>query len=129
MPTLPATRGLWGVVEFAVEETGDSATRTAFDALSMHEKAAVHSTMQLLANTGRVANEERFKHLENTRLFEIRKGQHRFVGGFLPGHRFVIAAYERKKKWKLRAQTIERAETALKRLKMEEEVTCVKPRI
>lgn len=129
MRTQEGTRGNWGTVEFAEGESGRSETREVFDGLSKTEKAGIHITMQRLADEGRVENPERFKIVEGSRLWEIKKGQHRFVGGFLPGRRFVITAYELKKRDKLRPQTVERAASVMRLLRKEKvEETCVKPR-
>jgi truncated hemoglobin YjbI len=127
--TRPGTRGNWGTIEFAARDDGESRTWEEFSSLGRIEKASLHSTMSLLASTGRVANEQRFKKVEGTDLWELKKNQHRFLGRFLPGKRFIVAAYERKKRGRLQPETIERAEAVLNELMQKEETEiCVKPR-
>ncbi len=84
-----------------------------FDNLSMQRKAKVLAVARRIAEQRIVSNKEKFKSVENTDLFEIKCFQDRFLGGFRGGRRFVIAAYEEKKKGPLKPQTITRAEMVL----------------
>jgi hypothetical protein len=112
-------------VEFAADADGESETRAVFDSLVRHEKASLHVAMQRLADFGRLQNDERFRTVTGSGLWEFRKNQHRFLGGFLPARRFVIAAYERKKKWKLRPETIQRALRIMNALRKTKEEQCL----
>ncbi len=68
-----------------------------------------------LAETGRINNREQFRNLgqrggkRGSELWEFKKFQDRFLGDFRPGHRFLIAAYEQKKKDRLDPDVVNRA--------------------
>ena len=67
------------------------------------------------AQTGFIANHDQFHKLGNkagprgANLGEFKRFQDRFLGDFRPGRRFLIAAYEQKKKDRLDPDVIERA--------------------
>jgi hypothetical protein len=60
---------------------------------------------------GQDYNREQFRNLgeKGGRLFEFKRFQDRFLGDFRPGRRFLVAAYEQKKKDHLDPAVIDRA--------------------
>jgi hypothetical protein len=110
MNTVLAAPGTKLKVEFAADDDGASALRDLYLGLRKTDRAALGAAFEMLAERGRVPNAERFKKVEGTDLWEFKKHQHRFVGFYLKGGRFIIAAYEQKKRGRLRDQTISRAE-------------------
>lgn len=65
-----------------------------------------------LASTGKISNVEKFKKLCDMgghAIWEFKSHQLRFLGGFAPGHHFVVAHAVRKKKDAHSAQDLERA--------------------
>jgi len=107
-------------VEWAATETGDAVpSKAEYDALPENEKAKVLAIFKLLAGSGRISNREKFRQLgekagkQAAGLWEFKNFQHRFIGDFRPGCRFIIGAYARKKKDNLDKQDIDRALNAL----------------
>ena len=96
-------------IEFVEQDNGRLSAWEAYRTLHKIEQAAVAVTLRKLAETGRVSNREKFKKVEGSPLFEVKEFQHRFLGFFLKGARFVVASYEIKKGGKLKPATIERA--------------------
>lgn len=87
-------------MEWAIDARGRMPGQEFFDSLSESDQAKVYALFQLLADTGKVSNREKFQKLEGTELFEFKSFQLRFHGDFRPGHRFVVADGVRKKKQK-----------------------------
>ena len=108
MKTEVAVAGQKLRVEFALPRWGSPLND--FQALDDTARAALLNTMRILADKGRVSNKELFKKVEGTDLWEVKRRQHRFLGFYLPDQRFVIGAYEKKKRNQLKGATIERAE-------------------
>jgi hypothetical protein len=75
----------------------------------------VAALFQRLAEVGRINNREQFRNLgeqsgkRGSELWEFKRFQDRFLGDFRPGRRFLIAAYQQKKKDRLDPAVIERA--------------------
>jgi hypothetical protein len=82
--------------------------------LDESDRAKVLALFQRLADTGRITNEEKFKRVEGTELFEFKSFQVRLLGDFRPGHRFVVTHGLRKKKDKHSKTDIDTAWTLLK---------------
>lgn len=71
----------------------------------------------LLANQGRISSEEKFKKLADRKglaIWEFKRFQLRFLGGFAADRRFVVTHGLRKKQDRLRPQELERAARILK---------------
>ena len=65
-----------------------------------------------LAELGRINNKEQFKKLGDQQehaIWEFKRGQVRFLGGFAPHGQFLIAHGLRKKRDKHRVEDLERA--------------------
>lgn len=73
------------------------------------DSAKVLALFKRLADAGKISNEEKFKRVEGTELFEFKSFQVRFLGDFRPGRRFVLAHGLRKKKDKHNKADIETA--------------------
>jgi len=96
--------------------------REVFDTLSGlddPDRAAVYALMQMLADTARIMNTQRFKKVEGTGLWEFKQRAHRFIGFYLRG-RFAVVAYEFKQANKLSKTIIERATRIQEELKKNE---------
>ena len=64
------------------------------------------------AATGKIYNQQQFKKLDDVRgqaLYEFKKFQIRFLGGFAPGHQFLVAVGLCKKRDKHSRRDLERA--------------------
>lgn len=109
----PAATGDWGAVVWAVEASGARPALAYFEALSDEDAAKMQVLFERLAERGRINNTEQFKKLGTLReraVWEFKRHQVRFLGGFAPGRRqFVVAHGLRKKRDKLRPADIERA--------------------
>jgi hypothetical protein len=105
-------RGQWGTVEWALDERGRMPASTSFAALNDIEKAKVLALFKRLADTGRISNTEKFKKIGKVRnqdLFEFKSFQERFIGGFRPGKKFIVALGLTKKKDKHNSADLEAA--------------------
>ena len=108
----PAATGTWGRVVWAVETGGKRAALEFFKALSDQDAAKMQVLFRRLAEFGRIDNPQHFKKLEDRQgvaIWEFKRYQIRFLGGFGPGRQFVVAHGLRKKRDKLRSPDISRA--------------------
>ena len=102
-------------MEWAIDRGGSLPARVDYERLTPERKAKVAVLFHRLAGTGLIANHEQFHKLGNkagkrgSELREFKRFQDRFLGDFRPGRRFLIAAYEEKKKDRLDPAVIERA--------------------
>lgn len=97
-------------IDFAVSSDGSSPVQEAFDSLSASDQRVFHVAFQRLADEGRISSRQRFKRIEGSDLWEFKKHQHRFLGGYLPDKRFVVVAYEKKQQERLSPPVVTRAE-------------------
>ncbi|HYB91383.1 MAG TPA: hypothetical protein VEC38_10090 [Candidatus Binataceae bacterium] len=110
-----AAKGAWGTVEWAVDKEGSLPARADYEHLDVDRKAKMAALFQRLAEVGRINNREQFRNLgeksgrRGSQLWEFKRFQDRFLGDFRPGRRFLIAAYEQKKKDRLDSAVIDRA--------------------
>ena len=110
-----AAKGAWGTVEWAVDKEGSLSARADYEHLDVDRKAKMAALFQRLAEVGRINNREQFRNLgeksgrRGSQLWEFKRFQDRFLGDFRPGRRFLIAAYEQKKKDRLDSAVIDRA--------------------
>lgn len=94
-----AVRGAWGSVEWAFDSRKRMPAREFFLALSDADRQKLNALFGRLAEAGQIWNREKFKGLGGeSGLWEFKSFQLRFLGGFRPGHRFVIAHGLRKKR-------------------------------
>ena len=116
----PAATGRWGRVVWAVETGGKRAALDFFKALSDQDAAKMQALFNRLAEFGRIKTPEHFKKVEDRNgvaIWEFKKFQMRFLGGFGSGRQFVVALGLRKKvlaQRKLRSRDIDRAARILK---------------
>ena len=102
-------------MEWAVDKEGSLPARGDYEHLEAGRKAKMGALFQRLADVGRINNREQFRNLgeksgaRGSELWEFKRFQDRFLGDFRPGGRFLIAAYEQKKKDRLNSSVIERA--------------------
>jgi hypothetical protein len=104
-------KGTWGTVEWARAASGQEPAYSFFLALDAAYQAKVLALFQMLAETGRIQNREKFKSLgeQGQGLFEFKSFQIRFIGDFRPGKRFVVAHGVQKKKDELDKSDIQAA--------------------
>ena len=109
----PAASGEWGVVEWAVDASGNVPARKFFLALSPADRAKIQALFNRLAKQGRIDTRERFKKLETVggwALWEFKSFQLRFIGTFSRTVRaFVVAEGVRKKQNRHRSRDLDRA--------------------
>lgn len=77
----------------------------------------MQAVFNLLANRGRISSKEKFKKLADRRglaIWEFKRFQLRFLGGFAPGERFVVTHGLRKKRDELRPRELDRAARILR---------------
>lgn len=100
MPGRIAARGAWGTVEWAQDARGQEPAFTFFEGQEAPDQAKILALFQMLAETGRIPNREKFKSLgeRGLGLFEFKSFQLRVIGDFRPGRRFVVANGLRKKR-------------------------------
>ena len=82
--------------------------------LDLPEKDAgrLDALFRRLAESGQIKNAEQFKKLDDRQgraIWEFKRFQIRFLGGFVPGGQFVIAHGVRKKKDKHKTSDLDRA--------------------
>jgi Gp49-like protein DUF891 len=87
--------------------------REFYASLGPKDEAKVQALFGRLASKGQITNREKFKRVEGTDLFELKSHQLRFLGGFRPGGRFLIAHGLWKKKDRLSHSDIEIASRVL----------------
>ena len=107
-----AATGDWGTVVWAVDASGAKPALAYFKTLSDEDAAKMQVLFERLAERGRINNTEQFKKLDDLRgrgVWEFKRHQVRFLGGFAPGRQFVVAHGLRKKRDKLRPADLERA--------------------
>ena len=108
----PIAEGAWGTVVWAVDASGNAPALEFFSSLSDGDAAKMETLFNRFANTGKIHNQQQFKKLDDVRgqaLFEFKRFQLRFLGGFAPGGQFVVALGLRKKKDAHSRQHLERA--------------------
>ena len=109
-----AAEGEWGRVEWASDKNGNMPARDYYLALPDEDKAKILPLFQYLADKGSIQNREKFKKLgkkakgKGSELREFKSFQHRFLGDFRPGGRFIIAHALQKKSDNLRESDIEK---------------------
>lgn len=94
---IAAARGTWGVVDWAFNSAGQMPAREFFLTLEPQDREKMVALFKRLADTGRISNVEKFKHVEGG-LFEFKSFQIRFLGEFRPGKRFVVSHGVQKKR-------------------------------
>lgn len=95
-----AATGTWGSVVWAVDASGNAPAHEFFLNLRDEEAAKIEALFKRLANSGSIANREKFKKLEDRQgqaIWEFKSFQLRFLGGFARGKRFLVAHAVRKK--------------------------------
>lgn len=95
---------------------GQEPAYTFYLALDATYRAKALALFQMLAETGRIPNREKFKGLgeQGFGMFEFKSFQIRFIGDFRPGKRFLVAFGVQKKKDELNRADIETAARILK---------------
>lgn len=99
-------------MDWAVDASGKAPALDFFRGLSDRDAAKVEALFRRLADSGRMTNEEKFKKLESRQglaIWEIKSFQLRFLGGFVPGKRFLVAHAVRKKSDKHRPSDVKKA--------------------
>jgi hypothetical protein len=102
-------------VEWAVDKGGSLPARIDYEQLTPERKAKMAALFQRLAEAGLISNGDFFHKLgdkggkRGSELREFKRFQDRFLGNFRPGRRFLIAAYQQKKKDRLDPAVVERA--------------------
>jgi hypothetical protein len=91
-------------IVWATSAAGVAAQRF-FSALGESDRVKAAALFALLANAGRIRNEEKFKNLGGG-LWEFKSFQLRFLGDFRPGRLFVVAHAVRKKADKHRPEDL-----------------------
>lgn len=112
VPNEPVARGALGTVEWAEDAAGNVPARDFFSNLDDPDAAKVLVLFRRLAETGQIRNVEQFKKLGTVRgraLWEFKRFQLRFLGGFAGGRRFLVAHGLRKKKDRHSPRDLERA--------------------
>jgi Gp49-like protein DUF891 len=116
MQTVLMVQGSKLKIEFLAEGVGSSKLEMVLNGLPLTDRTALHAVMQRLANGERISDDRKFKKIEGTELWEIKRFQDRFVGFYAKGGRFLVVAYEQKKKDRLSRPTLDRAEAYRKKL-------------
>ena len=109
-PELAAT-GAWGRVVWAVEASGKRPALEFFGQLPERQAASVQVLFERWAEHGRITNKEQFKKLDDRQghaIWEFKRHQIRFLGGFGPGRQFLVAHGLRKKQNKHRSADLDR---------------------
>ena len=108
----PAATGAWGRVVWATEASGKRSALEFFEQLRKEEAAKVQVLFERWAEHGRINHKEQFKKLGDRQghaIWEFKRHQIRFLGGFGPGRQFVVAHGLRKKQDKHRPADLDRA--------------------
>ena len=103
---------MWGSVVWAVDASGRSPALDYFNQLPNGDASKMQVLFNRLAEFGRINNKEQFKKLGDQRehaIWEFKRNQVRFLGGFAPYGQFLIAHGLRKKRDKHRVEDLERA--------------------
>ena len=99
-------------VEAAMLANGESPARDFVEALSDGERAKVLALFRLLGDTGRIKNVQKFKKIEGSSppLWEFKSFQVRMPCFFMPGQRVVVTHGFKKKKDKIPASEVAKAQ-------------------
>jgi hypothetical protein len=113
MPREPEYAGpRFSIVSF---ESADGACPVGefLDGLAIKDRVKVQNLFHLLGDTGRISNQEKFKKLEGTTLFEFKSFQIRIICAFLSGKIVLLLHGVMKKGNRIKAAELRKAETRL----------------
>lgn len=108
-------RGNVFAIEAFVSDQGGALALKFLESLSEKEQVQLAALFQRLADTGKIWNEQKFKHLEGTdSIFEFKTNENRVLCFFFVGKRVVLTHGFKKRKAKTPKGEIERAENLKK---------------
>jgi phage-related protein len=114
-PTKLVARGNVFTIEAFVSEQGGPLALKFLDSLPEKEQVQLAALFQRLAETGKIWNEQKFKHLEGTdSIFEFKANENRVLCFFFVGKRVILTHGFKKKQAKTPKGEIERAENLKK---------------
>ncbi len=97
-------------IEALVSLNGGALAIDFLDSLTDKEQAQLSALFQRLADTGKIWNEQKFKHLEGCEgLFEFKADENRVFCFFYVGKKVILTHGFRKKKQKTPKEEIQRA--------------------
>ena len=103
-------KGIVFSVEALVADQGSAPAEEFLESLSEKDQAKLAALFQRLADTGRIWNEQKFKHLEGTDgIFEFKSDDNRVLCFFFFGKRVILTHGFKKKQPKTPKGEIERA--------------------
>ncbi len=108
-------RGNVFAIEAFVSDQGGALALKFLESLSEKEQVQLAALFQRLADTGKIWNEQKFKHLEGTdSIFEFKTNENRVLCFFFVGKRVVLTHGFKKRQAKTPKGEIERAENLKK---------------
>jgi phage-related protein len=114
-PTEIVARGNVFAIEAFISDQGGPLALKFLESLSEREQAQLAALFQRLADTGKIWNEQKFKHLEGSdSLFEFKANENRVLCFFFVGKRVILTHGFKKKQAKTPKREIERAENLKK---------------
>lgn len=109
--TEPIAGGNVFLIEALVAEQGGPLALKFLESLSEKEQAQLAALFQRLADTGKIWNEQKFKHLEgSSNIFEFKANDNRVLCFFFVGRRVILTHGFKKRQRKTPKGEIERAE-------------------
>lgn len=111
-PTEIVARGNVFAIEAFVSNQGGALALKFLESLTEKEQVQLAALFQRMADTGKIWNEQKFKHLEGTdSIFEFKANENRVLCFFFVGKRVILTHGFKKKQAKTPKGEIERAES------------------
>jgi phage-related protein len=108
-------RGNVFAIEAFISDQGGALALKFLETLSEKEQVQLAALFQRLADTGKIWNEQKFKHLEGTdSIFEFKANENRVLCFFFVGKRVILTHGFKKKQAKTPKGEIEQAESLKK---------------
>ncbi|MEZ4815744.1 MAG: type II toxin-antitoxin system RelE/ParE family toxin [Bdellovibrionota bacterium] len=114
-PTELVARGNVFAIEAFISDQGGPLALKFLESLSEKEQVPMAALFQRMADTGKIWNEQKFKHLEGSdSIFEFKTNENRVLCFFFVGKRVILTHGFKKKQPKTPKDEIERAENLKK---------------
>jgi len=108
-----AARGACLVIRWARDESGQMPGLEFYDSLGEKDQTRLSGLFKLLANKGRITNNQHFKKIVTTNLFEFKSRNVRILGSYSPDGEFLLALGLIKKRDKHMRKDFAKAEAIL----------------
>ena len=95
---------------YAMRTDGSCPAREFIEALDVGDRAKIFVLFERLGDTGKIANQEKFKKIVGTKFFEFKSFQIRLICFYQPGGLVIITHGFKKKSNKTPKGELERAE-------------------